>query len=97
VGGELEGQVVWVDRFGNLVTNIDRTTFDPFTARNQVSVRVGERRIAHVVSTYSDVPHGELCALFGSTGHLEVAANGASAAAALSVGRGAVVRVAHGA
>ena len=37
---------------------------------------------------------GEICALFGSTDHLEIAANGASAAAALDLGRGAPVHVA---
>ena len=38
------------------------------------------RPIAKVVSTYADAAAGEVCALFGSTDHLEIAANGASAA-----------------
>jgi hypothetical protein len=36
-----------------------------------------------------------VCALFGSTDHLEIAANGASAAEALDAGRGALVHVAR--
>jgi S-adenosylmethionine hydrolase len=46
-----------------------------------------------VVSTYADATAGEICALFGSTDHLEVAANGASAAEALDLRRGAPVHV----
>jgi S-adenosylmethionine hydrolase len=45
------------------------------------------------VATYADVPPGEVCALFGSSDHLEIAANGASAAAAIGAGRGAAVTV----
>jgi len=48
-----------------------------------------------VVSTYADVADGEVCALFGSTDHLEIAANGASAALRLDLGRGAAVHVAR--
>ena len=46
-----------------------------------------------MVSTYADAAAGEICALFGSTDHLEIAANGASAAALLGLGRGAPVRI----
>jgi S-adenosylmethionine hydrolase len=44
-----------------------------------------------VVATYSDAEPGSVCALFGSTDHLEVAVNGASAAERLGLGRGARV------
>ena len=40
-----------------------------------------------------DAPAGELCALFGSTDHLEVAINAGDAARALGLGRGAAARV----
>ena len=95
VGEALEGQVLWVDRFGNLITNVDRTTWDRFAASRALTVSVGGRPSVPVVSTYSDVPPGELCALFGSTDRLEVAANGSSAAVALSLSRGAAVRVTY--
>jgi S-adenosylmethionine hydrolase len=45
------------------------------------------------VSTYADVARGEICALFGSSDHLEIAANGESAAARLALGRGSPVHV----
>jgi len=90
----IDGQVLRVDRFGNLITNIDRRTFDKLAA-GPLDLRVGEHAVPRVVSTYADAADGEVCALFGSTGHLEVAANGASAAARLALGRGAPVRLAR--
>jgi hypothetical protein len=93
----LSGVVVHVDRFGNLVTNIDRRTFEAFTGTRQLTLTVGGRAAAGMVATYADIRPGEICGLFGSTDHLELAANGGSAAAALSAGRGAVVEVTRGA
>jgi S-adenosyl-L-methionine hydrolase (adenosine-forming) len=88
----LDGQVVRVDRFGNLITNIDRRAFDRL-AGEPLDIRVGSFQVEQVVSTYADVPAGGVCALFGSTDHLEIAANGASAAERLALGRGAPVQV----
>jgi S-adenosylmethionine hydrolase len=90
----ITGEVLRVDRFGNLITNIDRKTFDKL-AGAALEIRVGSHQIAKVVSTYADAPIGEVVALFGSTDHLEIAANGASAATALDLGRAAPVHVAR--
>ena len=91
---QIAGQVVRIDRFGNLITNIDRKTFDKL-AGAPLEIRVGGHQIAKVVSTYADAAPGEVVALFGSTDHLEIAANGSSVAAALDVGRAAPVHVAR--
>jgi S-adenosyl-L-methionine hydrolase (adenosine-forming) len=92
--GRIDGQVVRVDRFGNLITNIDRRTFEKL-AGGPLEIRIGLHQISRVVSTYADASAGELCALFGSTDHLEVAANGANAAEFLDLRRGAPVHVAR--
>ncbi len=91
----LSGVVLLVDRFGNLVTNIDRRTFEAFTKGQPVSLVAAGRPIAGVVATYADIRGGEVCALFGSTDHLELAVNGGSAAATLAAARGAVVEIAR--
>lgn len=91
--GGIDGEVVRVDRFGNLVTNIDRAIFERAAADGPLELTVGGTPISKVVSTYADAPNGELCALFGSSEDLEIALNGGSAAAALAAGRGAVVQV----
>ena len=92
--GRVEGQVLRVDRFGNLISNIDRRTFETL-AGGPLDIRIGPHQVSRVVSTYADASPGEVCALFGSTDHLEIAANGASAADALDLRRGASVHVAR--
>ena len=90
---ELIGEVVRVDRFGNLITNIDRRTFEQFADRGPIAVEVGGHAVPRVVATYGEAADGELCALFGSTDHLEVAINAGDAAATLRLSRGAAAKV----
>jgi S-adenosylmethionine hydrolase len=85
----LAGEVLRIDRFGNLITNIDRRAFEQFADHRPIAVEVGGQAIARIVATYADAPAGELCALFGSTDHLEVAINAGDAAATLGLSRGA--------
>jgi len=89
----LSGTVLRIDHFGNAVTNIDRRTFEKFVNGGQVQVEAGAQRIGRLVTTYADIADDEVCALFGSTDHLELAANSASAADRLSLTRGAPVIV----
>ena len=92
------GEVLRVDRFGNLVSNIDRKMFERLATADtagSLDIRIGPHQVGKVVSTYADAAPGELCALVGSSEHLEIAANGSSAAAALDLGRGAPVHVAR--
>jgi hypothetical protein len=92
----VKGEVVRVDRFGNLITNIDRRTFEQLVNGGTISVKAGTQDIGRVVATYAEAPAGELCALFGSTGHLEIAVNTGDAAALLKLSRGAPVTVRRG-
>lgn len=87
------GAVLLVDRFGNLVTNIDRRTLERFAQGGTIQIEVGTHRVDRLVATYAEIGPGELCALFGSTDHLEVAAHAASAAEQLGISRGAPVSV----
>lgn len=83
--GALHGTVISVDRFGNLITNVDR-----FDAPADVIVA---GRTARLVRTYGDAAPGELIALSGSFGALEISIAGGDAAAVLGVRRGAQVIV----
>ncbi len=91
----LAGEVLRVDRFGNLVTNIDHKLFSKFaqSAAGGIRVAAGDRQISRVVTTYAEAPAGEPIALFGSTDHLEIAVNTGSAAEDLGLSRGARVTV----
>jgi len=61
----------------------------PGNGASPLEVTIGEHAVGTIVSTYSDAHRGTVCALFGSSDHLEVAVNGGSAAQALQLGRGA--------
>jgi S-adenosylmethionine hydrolase len=89
------GAVLRVDRFGNLVTNVDRRTFDRFAGAGGIEIVAGTHVVSAVVATYAESQPGAICALFGSSDHLEVAINGASAAERLQLGRGARVTIAR--
>lgn len=82
------GEVLAVDRFGNLITNLPA---DWLVEGGQVSVT--GLAIGRVRRTYGDVEPGELVALVGSTGLLEVSVRDGSAVDRLEVGRGAVVEI----
>src|SRR5579864_3887580 len=88
-GDVLRGEVVRIDHFGNIVTNLDRKACERLTnGSGAIRLTVGGRSIARLVSTFSEIGAGEIAALFGSTDHLECAAHAESAATALGVSVG---------
>jgi S-adenosyl-L-methionine hydrolase (adenosine-forming) len=89
----ISGVVLRVDRFGNLVTNIDRRSFEAVARSGTLQVIAGGHGVGRLVATYADIQPGEICALFGSTDHLELAANSESAAERLQLTRGAHIEV----
>lgn len=97
---ELIGQIVFIDRFGNLVTDIDKTTLDRFDSPESlphmlVVVRgaSGEAVFKGIVPTYANVPVNHPLALIGSSGYLEVAVNGGNAARYFQVQKGDWLRL----
>ena len=76
VGGGVQGQVIHVDRFGNLVTSIDSETVERLSRGADIlTVRIAGRRMP-VVRTYGDLPIDGAGVLAGSHGRLEVGARG---------------------
>ncbi len=75
-------QIVAIDRFGNLITNITKASDVEINGR---AIRPGR--------TYSDVAEGEPIGLINSDGMLEIAVRNGSAAETLGVSRGAVIRL----
>ena len=73
--GKVLAQVIHVDRFGNLVTNLGREALEKFCDPGVCRIEAGSSGIEGVCGTYSDVPRGEPLALFGSTGMLEISVN----------------------
>jgi hypothetical protein len=90
--GGLRGEVLYVDPFGNLVTNIAGKVFDTLDV-SAVQVRVGGAVVRGLSRAYSDVPAGVLLAYVGSAGLLEVAVNRQSAAVRLAAAAGTPLTV----
>ena len=84
-GGGYRGEVLHVDHFGNAVTNLPERWVAH--AGGAAVVEAGGKSMP-VVRTYSDVDVGELCAVVGSAGWLEVACRDDSAASRLGLAPG---------
>jgi hypothetical protein len=87
--GHVQGEVIHVDRFGNLVTNL---TEEHLPAHLR-AVEFGFSEVHALSRTFSDVEHGGLLALIGSTGSVEICVRDGSAAERFGLGRGAKVVV----
>jgi hypothetical protein len=91
---EVVGQVIHVDRFGNLISNItDENLPNQPAAADHLRVHCGECEIGRLVAAYGHAEPDALLALVNSMGYVEIAVNGASAAERLGAGVGTPVRV----
>jgi S-adenosylmethionine hydrolase len=96
--GTWRGEVLHIDRFGNLITNC-RVPIPPGIASGalvpelQPSIRVGGEQIVGLSHTYADVEPGELVSYVGSSGYLEIAIREGNAAARLGVDVGDPVQI----
>ena len=86
------GVVLKVDRFGNLITNFHIDEF-PDLLEHSMELRAGLERMNRLAQTYAETAVGELFAVVGSSGYVEVAVNQGSAAKRLGVGAGSPVEL----
>ncbi|HVN89878.1 MAG TPA: SAM-dependent chlorinase/fluorinase [Candidatus Binataceae bacterium] len=90
----LAGRVIYVDTYGNLVTNLSRQQVQAFAEgveHDSLWVRVGGSPAFKVGGTYAEVAVGGSLALFGSFEMLEIAVRDGDAAAVFKAGIGAPV------
>lgn len=78
-GNVLRGKGIYVDDFGNIITNITRGQFEKLRAGRNFTITLPGATINTVHKTYEEVRYGEPLVLFNTFDHLEVAANGRSA------------------
>ncbi len=74
-GESLQGQIIHVDHFGNLVSNIASEVLNRFLGSSGPSIHVGGLRLQRVDRAYADVEEGQPLALVNSSNLLEVAVN----------------------
>ncbi len=73
------GSILKIDRFGNMITNFHISEF-PVVRTRSFSMTAGQQEVTKLARTFADQQPGELFAIVGSAGYLEIAANQGSAA-----------------
>ena len=73
----LKGNILRIDHYGNLITNIHLNDFDKLIVKNSENfeIIIGIEKLIEINKTYSDVNAGELFALFNSNQFLEIGMN----------------------
>ncbi len=94
--GMVRGEVLHIDGFGNLITNISRADLErshAISPESKLGVHFRGARVAHLSMTYGDATAKSVIALFGSSGLLEIAVSGGSAKDRFGARRGEHVTV----
>ena len=90
----ISGEVLYVDSFGNIISNITREQLAALGSHASMTIEVGGRQIRGLVQSYGAAMTGECVALLDSQGRLEIAVVEGSAARDLAVKAGEPVLVA---
>jgi S-adenosylmethionine hydrolase len=86
-GKSVIGEIIYVDRFGTLVTNLTTELVPPYAVLEVEGLDIGPLR-----RTFGDVPTGGLLAYVGSGGVIEIAVRDGSASRRLGLGVGGRIR-----
>ena len=92
--GKIEGAVLEIDSFGNLITNVTADMLIGRPTDNRVCIICSIYETWGIFRAYAEQPSGTLVATIGSTGRLELAVGGDNAAARLDIQVGTPVIVA---
>jgi S-adenosylmethionine hydrolase len=90
---KITGQIQSIDSFGNLVTDITEAALADVPRGESTIIHCDEHQTHGIFQTYADQPEMTLIALVGSSGHLEIAIVGDSAAIMLGVKPGTPVKI----
>lgn len=94
---EIVGQVIYIDKFGNIITNIAHHTVERLRQgrrREEIYLQAGTREISSLQENYSSVKRKELFFLPGSVGLMEIAVREGSASERLGLRPGDEVKIA---
>lgn len=94
--GRISGEIVYVDHFGNLITNIDSVLLNKIKGKRgdkTFEIQIGERKIKGLSNSYKSVEEKKPLAIIGSRDYLEISVNCGSAYEYFSAEKGAVIAV----
>lgn len=84
-GDSIRGIVIYIDNYENVITNITWEQFREIRKGRKFRIECRAGSITKLSQSYLDVPVGEVLALFGTTGYLEIAINQGNAASLLGL------------
>ena len=87
------GHIIWIDSFGNLVTDISHEILRSLQERNSIVICAGRARIDHLNKSYTESGVGEVLAIIGSFNRLEISINQGNAAQVLGLERGDTITI----
>jgi len=90
---KLVGEIIYIDGFGNLISNISREEFDRFIGDEGFKIIVGQEIIRDLSSSYAEAKEGIPLALFNSFQNLEIGMRNISCAKKLSLEQGAKIKL----
>ena len=76
---QIEGQIIWIDNFGNAVTNISQQSINQILPNLELQISFANQKIFGLCSAYNQAKIGEAIAIIGSSEHLEISVNQGSA------------------
>lgn len=91
----IRGSIIYIDDFGNAVTNIDRTLFESQRSgrKFEINARRQQYTITELSTRYADADRGNLLALFNNNGYLEIAINQGNASMLLGLKNNDTIRI----
>ncbi|MTI19715.1 S-adenosyl-l-methionine hydroxide adenosyltransferase [Fulvivirga sp. RKSG066] len=82
----ISGHVIRVDHYGNLITNIDKTTFDILSKQKTYNITFGRENGRRISDNINTVDAGDIFIIFNDQGYLEIGINQGNACELLGLG-----------
>jgi len=89
----IRGIITYIDNYENAITNISESLFKKIAKNRKFIISVRMFEIKKISKAYSEITPGDILALFGSNGFLQIALNKANAAGLLGIKNKETVRI----
>jgi len=93
--GTIRGSIIYIDTFGNLITNIEKSLFERIARGRdfEITLRSSEYMINEVHDSYFEAGRGNLLAHYNESGYLEIAISQGDASKLIGVSCGDIIRI----
>lgn len=82
---QISGNIIRVDHYGNLITNIEKSVFDILSKAKKFNIILGRESLDQVHQSYNNAEDGDIFAIFNSSGFLEIGINKGNASELLGL------------